>query len=78
VTDGGRKLRNVRATEAIRAFERLGYRVVGAKGSHRRLRHPVKGQIVIPVHKGAVKVGVTIMDALKKTNIGIEEFERFL
>jgi len=37
----------------------------------------VKGQIVIPVHKGAVKVRVTIMDALKKANIGVEEFERF-
>jgi len=32
---------------------------------------------VIPVHKGAVKVGI-IMDALKKANISVEEFERFL
>jgi len=77
VPDGGRKLRDVKATDAIRAFERLGYRVVSSKGSHRRLRHPDKGQIVIPVHRGAVKVGI-IMDALKKAEISIEEFERFL
>jgi len=77
VPDGGRRLRNVKAVEAIRAFERLGYRVVSTKGSHDRLRHPEKGQIVIPVHRGAVRVGI-IMDALKKAEIGIEEFEKFL
>ena len=75
--DGGRRLRNVKAVEAIRAFERLGYRVVSTKGSHHRLTHPEKRQMVIPVHRGAVKVGI-IMDALKKAEISIEEFERFL
>ena len=70
----GRKLRNVRAPQAIRAFERLGYELVASRGSHHRLRHPEKGQIVIPVHAGAVKVGI-IMDALKKAGISVEEFE---
>ena len=75
--DGGRKLRNVTASQAIRAFERLGYQLVSTKGGHHRLRHPDKGQIVIPVHRGAVKVGI-IMDALKRAQITVEEFERHL
>jgi len=32
---------------------------------------------VIPVHSGAVKVGI-IMDALKKAGISVEEFEQLL
>jgi predicted RNA binding protein YcfA (HicA-like mRNA interferase family) len=75
--DGGRKLRNVKATQAIRAFERPGYQPVATRGSHHRLKHPEKGQVIIPVHGGNVKVGI-IMDAIKKAGITIEEFEREL
>ncbi|MBI4234546.1 MAG: type II toxin-antitoxin system HicA family toxin [Chloroflexi bacterium] len=71
---GGRRLRNVRANEAIRAFEKLGYVIVRVRGSHYILRHPDKGLLVIPFHRGTVKVGV-LLDALKKMGITPEEFE---
>ena len=70
----GRKLRNVRINEAIKAFERLGYSVVRIKGSHYILRHPVKGLLVLPFHRGTVKAGI-MFDALKKADISVEEFE---
>ena len=75
--DGGRKLRNLRSNQVIRAFERIGYSVVRIKGSHFILRHPDHGMIVLPVHRDAIKAGI-IMDALKKARISIEEFEALL
>lgn len=77
MSDGGRKLRNVRAHQAIRAFERLGYVVLRTKGSHHILRHPEKGLLILPFHRGTIKTGI-ILDALKKARIGIEEFEKYL
>ena len=75
--DGGRKLRNLRASDALHAFERLGYTLVRIRGSHHRLRHPTKGQLVLPVHRGRIKTGI-IMDAIKKAGITPEEFEELL
>jgi predicted RNA binding protein YcfA (HicA-like mRNA interferase family) len=77
LTKGGRKLRNVRAAQAIKAFERLGYVVLRTKGSHYILRHPDRGLLVLPFHRGAIKTGI-MMDALKKARISIEQFEEYL
>ena len=77
MTEGGRKLRNVRAAQAIKAFERLGYVEVRKRGSHHILRHPDKGFLVLPLHRGAIKTGI-IMDALKKARISIEQFQKHL
>ncbi len=77
MTTGGRKLRNVRVAQAIKAFERLGYVVLRTKGSHYILRHPDRGHLVLPFHHGAIKTGI-IMDALKKARISIEQFEDYL
>ncbi len=74
---GGRKLRNLRITETIRAFERLGYRIVRVKGSHHILKHPEKGMLVLPFHRGTVKAGI-LFDALDKADISVEEFEELL
>ena len=73
----GRKLRNVTSSQAIRAFERLGYAVARTKGSHCILRHSGKGLLVIPMHRGVIKTGI-IVDALKKARITVEEFEEQL
>ena len=73
----GRKLRNVRAPQAIKAFERLDYVVVRTRGSHYMLRHPSRGLLVLPSHRGVIKTGI-IMDALKKARITVEEFEEQL
>ncbi len=74
---GGRKLRNVRAAQAIKAFERLGYVVLRTKGSHCILRHPDRELLVLPRHRGTIKTGI-IMDALKKARISVEQFEEHL
>ena len=44
--------RGVSADRLIRAFQRLGYRVIRQKGSHVRLRHegPPSHQITVPLH----------------------------
>ena len=47
------------------------------KGSHYVLKHPRKGLLVLPFHRGAVKAGI-IFDALKKAGIPAEEFEEVI
>ena len=77
MSSGGRRLRNVRVRRAIRAFEKLGYRVVRIRGSHYVMRHPESGVLILPFHGGAVKAGI-LFDAIKKANISVEEFEGLL
>lgn len=73
----GRRFRNLRIEKAIRGFERFGYRVERVKGSHYILKHPDKGSLVLPFHRGAVKAGI-IFDALKKAGISVEDFEEVI
>ena len=73
----GRSLRNVRIERVVRAFERLDYRVVRVRGSHYVLRHSEKGILVLPFHRGTVKVGI-LLDALKKARISVEAFQELL
>jgi predicted RNA binding protein YcfA (HicA-like mRNA interferase family) len=51
--------------------------VLRTKGSHYILRHPTRGLLVLPFHRGAIKTGI-IMDALKKARLSVEEFEEYL
>lgn len=49
------RLPNITAKEAVRAFIRGGFEIVGQQGSHVRMKN-VKGvQIVIPQHDGDIK-----------------------
>jgi len=73
----GRRLRNLRFQDALRGFERLGYHIQRVRGSHYILKHPEKGLLVLPFHRGAVKTGI-ILDALKKAGVSAEEFEEVL
>ena len=77
MSSGGRKLRNVRAARAIRAFHRLGYETIRIRGSHYILKHPTRGMVVLPFHGGVVKVGI-LLDAIERSGITIEEFEELL
>lgn len=77
MTDGGRRLRNLGVKEAIGAFQHLGYEVARVKGSHYILKHSQKGMLVLPFHRGTIKVGL-LMDALKKAGLSVEEFEKLL
>ena len=74
---GGRKLRNVRVQRAITAFHRLGYETVRIRGSHHILKHPSGRMIVLPMHRGTVKVGI-LLDAIERAGVSTEEFEELL
>ncbi len=74
---GGRKLRNVRPQSAIRAFNRIGYRTVRVRGSHHVLKHPNRSMIVLPMHRGTVKIGI-LLDAIERAGVSPEEFEALL
>ena len=77
MSSGGRRLRNVRARRAISAFHRLGYETVRVRGSHHILKHPDGGMLVLPMHRGTVKVGI-LLDAIERAGISVEEFEALL
>lgn len=77
MSSGGRRLRNVRAQRAIRAFHRLGYETVRVRGSHHILRHANGSVLVVPVHRGTVKVGI-LLDAIERAGISVDEFEELL
>jgi len=74
---GGRRFRNLRIQAAIRGFERFGYRVRRTSGSHYILKHPDRGLLVLPFHRGTVKPGI-LFDALKKAGISADEFEEVI
>ncbi len=57
--------------EAIRAFERLGFRRVRQKGSHVVLRRENKG-CVIPLHD-SLALG-TLRSAIKQAGITVADF----
>ena len=77
MSSGGRRLRNIRAQRAIRAFRRLGYETVRIRGSHHILKHPNGGMIVLPIHGGTLKVGI-LLDAIERAGLTPEEFEELL
>jgi len=63
----------------VRAFEKLGYRVVRQTGSHIRLKHPFDPHhkpITIPDHS-IVKPGL-LMKAIKDAGVTLEEFIELL
>lgn len=65
------ELPRVSGKEAIRVFERLGFRQVRQKGSHVVLRREDKG-CVIPLHSSLV-LG-TLRSAIRQAGITVEEF----
>lgn len=57
--------------EAIKIFERMGFKIVRQKGSHVVLRKENKG-CVVPVHQ-KLAIG-TLRSAIKQAGVTIEEF----
>ena len=69
------KLPIISGKDAIKAFEKIGYKVVRQKGSHIRLRddnNQFHKPITIPNHK-VLKPGLLRM-LIKDTNLTIESF----
>ena len=77
MSSGGRRLRNVRVQRAITAFQRLGYQIARVRGSHYILKRSDGSMIVLPMHRGTVKVGI-LLDANERAGVSPEEFEELL
>lgn len=73
------KLPVISGQEAVRAFERIGYRVVRQKGSHLRLRDdlgPNHLPLTIPNHK-TLKSGL-LRRLIRDAGLSVEEFGELL
>ena len=77
------KLPRVKASEVIRALERLGFVQVRQKGSHVILKKQVRMKdgeetqvseigCVVPLHRKAIAVG-TLSNILIQANVSVEE-----
>jgi len=72
----GRRLRGVSGAEAIKAFERFGYRQTRSKGSHVNLVRGGSNRLTIPLHS-ELSVGL-LMNQIKKAGLTVEEFLQLL
>jgi len=71
------KLPVVSGREAVKVFEKIGYRVVRRKGSHIRLRDNKNERhepLTIPDHK-ELKPGL-LRSLIRDADLTVEEFER--
>lgn len=74
------KLAGVRAKDAIKAFEKVGFSVVSQKGSHIKMRRVREGKtemIIVPDHK-VLKEGMLRKGILRPIGITEEEFINLL
>lgn len=71
-----RKLRGIRASEAIRAFEKAGGIPRSGKGDHVNLKMP-NGRIITLRDKDEVKVG-RLRDAIREAGLTVQEFLELL
>lgn len=72
------KLPLISGNTAVKAFEKIGYRVVRTRGSHFRLHHinPKKNPLTIPNHK---TLGRGLLRKLiRDTEINVEDFTKLL
>jgi predicted RNA binding protein YcfA (HicA-like mRNA interferase family) len=72
--EGGRKLRGISGRQAVKAFEKFGYRVKKGKGNHVNLIKPGSLRLTIPLHD-ELSVGL-LMHEIKKAGLTIEEFAK--
>ncbi len=67
-------LPNCNGKEAVRAFERLGYRIVRQDGSHVRLKCSGRSSLTVPVHHGKDLAPGTLRGLISKSGFSVEEF----
>lgn len=73
------KVPRITGEEAIKAFNKDGFRLDRIRGSHHILRHPDKtARLSIPVHKGRT-VGLGLLHSqIIAAGLTVEEFQRLL
>lgn len=69
--------RNVKGKQLIIVFEKLGFKVVGKRGSHHRLSHPDGRWTQIAVHPKPIPQG-TLRAILRQADITVEELVKLL
>jgi predicted RNA binding protein YcfA (HicA-like mRNA interferase family) len=76
MSEGGRKLRGISGRQAVKTFEKFGYRVKKGKGNHINLIKTGRARLTIPLHD-ELSVGL-LMHEIKKAGLTIEEFTKIL
>ncbi len=71
------RLPNITAREAVRAFERSGFSIVGQKGSHVRLENSAGLALIIPQHGGDLKRPL-LKALIKQVGLTEAEFRKYL
>ena len=76
------KLPRVKATEAIKALEKLGFVKVRQKGSHVIMKKQLSDNntqigCVVPLHNKTLAVG-TLKSILNQANVSVDEFIQVL
>lgn len=69
--------RNVKGKQLIAILERLGFRIVGKRGSHIRLSHPDGRWTQVAVHPKPIPQG-TLRSILRQAQITTEELLKLL
>jgi len=74
------KIPIISAREAIKVFEKIGYKVIRQKGSHVRMRNEKNPQLhlplTIPNHK-TLKPGL-LRKLIRQSGLSVEEFNELL
>jgi predicted RNA binding protein YcfA (HicA-like mRNA interferase family) len=72
------KLPSISGSQAVRAFERLGYEVDRQRGSHLVLRHTGSPhrRLVVPNHQSVAKG--TLRALIREAGLTVEEFRNAL
>ena len=76
MSEGGRKLRGISGRQAVKAFEKFGYRVKKGKGNHINLVKAGSARLTIPLHD-ELSIGLLVHE-IKKAGLTIEEFLKLL
>lgn len=66
------KLPQLSGSDLVKALQRLGFEVIGQKGSHIKLLHPDGRVAIVPNHK-AVKPGTLKKGILNPLRISVEQ-----
>lgn len=69
----------IKGKEAVKAFQKAGWRIKSQKGSHVKLvksGHP--NSIIIPIHKNKDLDRGTLSSIIKSSNLTIDEFTKLL
>ena len=69
--------RNVKGKQLVAILKRLGFRIVGKKGSHVRLAHPDGRWTQVAVHPKPIPQG-TLKAILRQAEISSEELLKYV